>query len=212
MKPTTLLFSLLSAIGVSAISALPSFAQTTSIPFTGAVSVSVFASGGYAVTYLSVLSSLGTISVTDGQITGVSPVTVAGPNISVGDVVAVTGTSTGSIGFFAGGNANFFNVPTNLTLTAKTVSGVIPYIGPVNTNQNFSADFSGFVVIPNSSITSAIGGTASSANSPISRLISVNEESARRIFNAQPVLESGNNFLPPSRLSSSRIHPDLFAK
>jgi hypothetical protein len=162
MKPTTLFFSLLSALGVSALSALPSFSQTTTIPVTGLVSVSVFASGGTAITYQSVLSSLGTISVSNAQLTSFAPIQVAGLNLSVGDVIGMTGTSTGNINFNAGGSANFSNAPTSLTVIPTRVSGVIPYFGPVNPDQNFDATFNGSVVIPNSSITGGSSGSGGS--------------------------------------------------
>lgn len=206
MKPTTLFFSLLSAISVSTLT-LPSLAQTTSIPVSGGFSVVVFATGGINFSYGTVLSSLGPISnISVGQIIG-APLQATGPNVSVGDTLSFAGTSSGDI-ISAGGIASFSDAPTNLIATVTFVSGTIPYSNPPTQNENFEGTFTGSVLIPSS----IIPITPNSSNSPISSIIPLNDVDASNLFNSQPVLESGKNFLPPSSLAGSRIHPDLSSR
>ena len=88
MKPTTLFFSLLSAISVSAVSAIPSFAQTTSVPIIGG-SFSGTNTTGVGTTFNNAfaLTPLGTViftSITGGALTvpatGFTSVGVSNPS------------------------------------------------------------------------------------------------------------------------------------
>ena len=195
--PTSLVTSLSGGTGVS-LSTIPLIGGNFSATNTTGV--------GTIYNSATALTSLGTIvfsSVTGGELTipaiGFTSIGVSNPSRLpvAGDVVNVRDTiASGTIA-----NQSFTGAPLSARGLVQTLSQ------PASNVYVLTGSITGgSIQLPNSLITSLSGG---SFNSPISRLIAVNDESARRIFNAQPVLESGNNFLPPSSLSSSRIHPGL---
>lgn len=203
MKPTTVLVSVLSILGASTISAIPSFAQTTSIPFTGTVSLTVFTMGGTAINYTSVLSSVGTIQVANGSLTAITTSLAPLAPIVVGTTADLTGTTTGSVTFNSGGSANFSNAPTQLTLTVTSVSGFIPYLGPVNPDQSLTGNFTGSVAIPTSSITSPVTSPITSSLS--SRFFRDSLKSNDETFAFANYSSYGNKvgFVPPSNANTN---------
>lgn len=216
MKPTTLFFSLLSAIGVSTVSALPSFAQTTPVPITGGnLSASADLNTGIlSYDSASLLTSFGTITLTAGS----GALTIPAINYdsstpfnpptrlpAVGDDVNYSGLTNGIIS-----GQSFVNAPTNGTGTVTSFSLSL------TTATATASVTSGTIALPSSlvsSLSSTTGGTTGiTNNSPISSIIPLNDVDASNLFNSQPVLESGKNFLPPSSLAGSRIHPDLSSR
>lgn len=207
MKPTTLFLSILGAISTASISVLPSFAQTTPVPITGGnLSASANLNTGIlSINSASLLTSFGTITLTGGS--GALTIPAINYNSSnplnsptrapaVGDVVNYDGSTSGIIS-----GQSFTSATTNATGTVTSFS-LSPATG---TATGTAIVTSGTIALPSSLVSSL-------PTSPISSIIASNDETARKIFNNQPVLESGNNFLPPSSLAGSRIHPDLSSR
>lgn len=208
MKPNTLFLSILGAISTASISVLPSFAQTTPVPITGGnLSASAnLITGILSYNSASLLTSFGTITLTDGSGALTIPAinynssTPFNPPISptrlpaVGDVVNYDGLTSGIIS-----GQSFTSATTNATGTVTDFS-----LSPTTATATASVT-SGTINLPSSLVSSL-------PTSPISSIIASNDETARKIFNNQPVLESGKNFLPPSSLAGSRIHPDLSSR
>ena len=169
MKPTTLFFSLLGSITVGAMSALPSFTQvptptfpgapvpSTNIPVTGSVTanVNVNGSGGIIITGASVLSSIGTVRITGGEVLGITD--SAGRNISsisVGTSAIVSGVANGSANFNDGRTADFIYAPTTLNAIVTSIStgsSLSFFAPPPNTSVTVNVP-SGTISVPNSSI------------------------------------------------------------
>lgn len=205
MKPNTLFLSILGAISTASISVLPSFAQTTPVPITGGnLSASAnLITGILSYNSASLLTSFGTITLTDGS--GALTIPAINYNSSTpfnpptrlpaaGDVVNYSGLTSGIIS-----GQSFVNATTNATGTVTDFS-----LSPTTATATASVT-SGTINLPSSLVSSL-------PTSPISSIIASNDETARKIFNNQPVLESGKNFLPPSSLAGSRIHPDLSSR
>lgn len=209
MKPTTLFLSILGAISTASISVLPSFAQTTPVPITGGnLSASANLTGMLSINSASLLTSFGTITLTGGSgaltipainynsSTPFNPPTSPTRLPAAGDVVNYSGLTSGIIS-----GQSFTSATTNATGTVTSFS-----LSPVTGTATGTAIVtSGTIALPSSLVSSL-------PTSPISSIIASNDETARKIFNNQPVLESGNNFLPPSSLAGSRIHPDLSSR
>ena len=218
MKPNTLFLSILGAISTASISVLPSFAQTTPVPITGGnLSASADLNTGIlSYNSASLLTSFGTITLTGGSGELTIPAinyssTLFNPPTSptrlpaAGDVVNYSGLTSGIIS-----GQSFTNATTNATGTVTDFS-----LSPTTATATASVT-SGTIALPSSlvsSLSSTTGGTTGiTNNSPISSIIPLNDVDASNLFNSQPVLESGNNFLPPSSLAGSRIHPDLSSR
>ena len=218
MKPNTLFLSILGAISTASISVLPSFAQTTPVPITGGnLSASANLTGILSINSASLLTSFGTITLTDGSgaltipainynsSTPFNPPTSPTRLPAAGDVVNYSGLTSGIIS-----GQSFTNATTNATGTVTDFS-----LSPTTATATASVT-SGTIALPSSlvsSLSSTTGGTTGiTNNSPISSIIPLNDVDASNLFNSQPVLESGNNFLPPSSLAGSRIHPDLSSR
>ena len=236
MKPTTLFFSFLGAISAASISALPSFAQTTggtggtgggttttTVPVTGG-NFSFNATYGGLVSTLSftsatALTSFGTIIVTNGSSTQVSIPAIgvtlrdqerspAGTNVpsrapATGDSISASGKADGTIANQSFSNAPFF---VNGNILSSSLSPTSANTGSVSITASIA---SGSFQLPTSFVNGLSTNTGATANSPIISIIFVTNETASKILNAQPVLEDARNFLPPSSLASSRIHPGL---
>ena len=217
MKPNTLFLSILGAISTASISVLPSFAQTTPVPITGGnLSASANLTGMLSINSASLLTSFGTITLTGGSGELTIPAinyssTLFNPPTSptrlpaAGDVVNYSGLTSGIIS-----GQSFTNATTNATGTVTDFS-----LSPTTATATASVT-SGTIALPSSlvsSLSSTTGGTTGiTNNSPISSIIPLNDVDASNLFNSQPVLESGKNFLPPSSLAGSRIHPDLSSR
>jgi len=218
MKPNTLFLSILGAISTASISVLPSFAQTTPVPITGGnLSASANLTGILSINSASLLTSFGTITLTDGSgaltipainynsSTPFNPPTSPTRLPAAGDVVNYSGLTSGIIS-----GQSFTSATTNATGTVTDFS-----LSPTTATATASVT-SGTIALPSSlvsSLSSTTGGTTGiTNNSPISSIIPLNDVDASNLFNSQPVLESGNNFLPPSSLAGSRIHPDLSSR
>ena len=224
MKPTTLFFSLIGAISAASFSAIPSFAQTTPVTVTGGNFSFNFTYGGLVntvpFTSATALTPFGPVIVTNGSSTQVSIPSVGvtlrdkessppGTNVpsglpAIGAFISASGNADGTIS-----NQLFSNAPfsVNGNIQSRSINPTSANTGSGSVTASINT---GFFDLPTSFVNSL--SIPSEESLPISSIIRANEESARRIFNTQPVLESGNNFLPSSSLSSSRIHPDLFAK
>ena len=219
MKPNTLFLSILGAISTASISVLPSFAQTTPVPITGGnLSASANLTGILSINSASLLTSFGTITLTDGSGALTIPAinyssTLFNPPTSptrlpaAGDVVNYSGLTSGIIS-----GQSFTSATTNATGTVTSFSLSLA----TGTATGTAIVTSGTIALPSSlvsSLSSTTGGTTGiTNNSPISSIIPLNDVDASNLFNSQPVLESGNNFLPPSSLAGSRIHPDLSSR
>jgi len=219
MKPNTLFLSILGAISTASISVLPSFAQTTPVPITGGnLSASADLNTGIlSYNSASLLTSFGTITLTGGSgeltipainynsSTPFNPPTSPTRLPAAGDVVNYSGLTSGIIS-----GQSFTSATTNATGTVTDFS-----LSPTTATATASVT-SGTIALPSSlvsSLSSTTGGTTGiTNNSPISSIIPLNDVDASNLFNSQPVLESGNNFLPPSSLAGSRIHPDLSSR
>lgn len=218
MKPTTLFLSILGAISTASISMLPSFAQTTPVPITGgSLGITNLSAGGGVVVVFNpgaiILTSFGPISVSSGTVgnansqagavvqNGVLAVLPTRPD-QVGDSFTASGIASGSL---SGNTLNNFNYAVTGTISSITFNP------PVSSQVNFALN-GGNVSLPSSLVSSLSGTTGGTNNSPISSIIPLNDVDASNLFNSQPVLESGKNFLPPSSLAGSRIHPDLSSR
>ena len=216
MKPTTLFLSILGAISTASISVLPSFAQTTPVPITGGnLSASANLTGILSINSASLLTSFGTITLTDGSgaltipainynsSTPFNPPTSPTRLPAAGDVVNYSGLTSGIIS-----GQSFTSATTNATGTVTSFSLSLA----TGTATGTAIVTSGTIALPSSLVSSLSGTTGGTNNSPISSIIPLNDVDASNLFNSQPVLESGNNFLPPSSLAGSRIHPDLSSR
>jgi len=220
MKPNTLFLSILGAISTASISVLPSFAQTTPVPITGGnLSASANLTGILSINSASLLTSFGTITLTDGSgaltipainynsSTPFNPPTSPTRLPAAGDVVNYSGLTSGIIS-----GQSFTSATTNATGTVTSFSLSLA----TGTATGTAIVTSGTIALPSSlvsSLSSTTGGTTGiTNNSPISSIIPLNDVDASNLFNSQPVLESGKNFLPPSSLAGSRIHPDLSSR
>ena len=160
MKSTNIFCSVLGAISAVTISAVPTFAQTTSVPITGG-SFSATNTTGVGTTYNSAtaLTSLGIInfsSVTQGALTipaiGFTSIGVSNPSRLpvVGDTVnAVNTISSGTIS-----NQSFTNAPLNATGLVQTFSQPA-----VNVYVLTASISSGTIVLPSSLVSTLSGGT-----------------------------------------------------
>ena len=204
MKATTLLSSILGAVSAVTFSALPSFAIPTTVPITGGTfnvivnqnktPTLVSFNAGTALTPLGpiVFSSISNIAIdfpfglTDDQ-----PIAFA--------AMSSTGTISGQ---------SFTNAPLNLTGIISTAFLIFPSTTLVNTTVT-----SGTISL-STKLVASLTPTPTSLIPPnnISKLVA-DAKSARGILDIQSVPDvEQQEFLPPSGLAGSRIHPDLFAK
>ena len=150
MKPTNLFFSLLGSIStISLLATLPSFAQTTFVPFTGGNFTASVLSGVTTFNSGTGLTSLGTItfsSVTGGT-TNARAASVASP------ISLLDGVSNGSIG---SPSQSFTNAPLNLFGTITSVSNPSPNLFNVVANLDI-----GRIILPASLVSTLSGGTTS---------------------------------------------------
>ena len=218
MKSTNIVYSVLGAISAVTISAVPTFAQTTSVPITGGSFTATVTSGVTTFNSGTALTSLGTI--TFSSVTGGT--TTAPSGVAVGNsVILSNGISNGSIG---SPSQQFTNATLNLTGTISSVTN--PSINVFNVGANVN---SGNIVLSNSLVSSLSGtgttgtgttgtifgntsGIFGSTGGSSSTVIAANNQIVRNILGLQPVADVEQYFLPPSGLAGSRIHPDLFAK
>jgi hypothetical protein len=154
-------FAAIFGAGVNA----PVDAQVTSIPVTGTVSGTVFTNGVVSLNSYSLLSPVGTVSGTNGTITGVSSGGIPIFSINVGTTADVVGTTTGGVVFNDGRSASFVMAPTTFNATVNSIVSTNPAI-PVttisflfpplaDTNVGLTIN-SGSISIPTSSIVNPV--------------------------------------------------------
>ncbi|MEE3716574.1 hypothetical protein V2H45_07445 [Tumidithrix elongata RA019] len=152
------------AATITAIASSPAFAQVTNIPITGTMSGSISGApatyGKFTVNSYQLLSPVGTVSGSIGDITSVtsSPLSnVQVTSISTGSTYFVQGIVTGGVAFNDGRTASFVNAPSTANVTVQSISTGSPLVFsalPLSTNVSLGIS-DGNIAIPTNSIVAA---------------------------------------------------------